>query len=200
MTRYNRGGYRNKKKSKMVVGKSRSVSEAHADEMAAHHAEGNIMDGSSIGEQDPSDFPLEDSEAGGPAIIKNSGGDGVPEVGAPTPPENGMVRTMVETPVASDSDLDELEKAADEDPELTPQAPEEEEPTPEPPVEEPTVTDDQLKDALGEEEDDTGAVGEGVTKDDFLPGEDEEPEAEEPEDDSEDDDIQIELAETEVQL
>ena len=115
--RYRRGGYRETLSKSPEIGKEK---EAERDEPIPLDA--NLMDGESLGPQDPTIFPNADSESGGPVV--NEGGHNVPEIGKPTSPH-----------VSGDTeqDLETLEAKVASDPELVPEAndPKEKDETPE---------------------------------------------------------------------
>ena len=117
-TRYGRGGYRRSRGRYTDVRVGNEKPRENPDEPIA--LDGSIMDGTTLGPQDPAAIPNADSDVGGPPleVAVSRGGEGVPPVGQPTEPM-----------VAGDRqrELDELEVEVAGDRELTPEVMETEE-------------------------------------------------------------------------
>lgn len=118
--RYGRGGYRNQTrgKPKVKIGKEKKLGEEEEEQPTP--LDGNLLDGDSLGPQDPDNFPRADSDVGGPPteVELDKGGLGVPVIGQPTAP-------MVD--VERERELQTLEKEVESDAALTPQVSESEE-------------------------------------------------------------------------
>jgi hypothetical protein len=160
--RYGRGGYRNK--TRRVFQEVEVGAEKPLEEEKPIALDANLLDGDSLGPQDPNNFPTEDSDVGGPVDLSKGGG-GVPSVGRPTPPALDGDR---------EREIEVLEKEVEDDPELTPEVDESEEQelveTPPPPEPQPTPedlpSDDEMAKELDEEPaDEEKTEGEGLTMD-----------------------------------
>jgi len=169
--RYNRGGYRTKRVGKLAVGEEKLRQEEGPIPLDA-----NLLDGASLGPQDPNAFPRADSDVGGPAIeVLDKGGLGVPYVGTATKPviagerERELIGLQKEieddrtlTPEIDDSEEEELVD------EVTPkdsvESPVEQAPEPQETPDD-LPSDDTMNNALEEEPEgeEMQAHGEGLT-------------------------------------
>ena len=151
--RYGRGGYRGNQgdRPSVVVGEEKPAE-------GAGEPDGNLLDGSNLGPQDPNNFPKADSDVGGPEVDK--GGEGLPAVGVATPP-----------PIHGENQrsLDELETQVEQDLELTPEVEKSEEQEivdvrPAAQLRPESLPSDTEMKELEEPEDGETATGEGLTR------------------------------------
>jgi len=171
--RYGRGGYRNntRGKSKVAVGKEKSPDEFEGED-------GNLLDGESLGPQDPNNFPTEDSDVGGPGVEVDKGGKGLPAIGVAVPPSINGEHQL---------ELNRLEQEVEDDTELTPEVDtsEEEElveevidadegvveppaPVPQPTPDNLPSDDEMLKEMAEEPEDEEQVEGQDLTLSDIA--------------------------------